>query len=129
MRNEGGGNARRIPQALALALDGIEDAFFKSVPFRRVAAVREARERIESMIGAELQHTAEDAFLAAARICESRSRTLRSKPAAFESLQCGSAIQRNGFIELERLQEERPAGAHSPDACVAEHPSVGTETL
>jgi hypothetical protein len=125
-----------LPAPIQSAMGKLKDAFYNSVPFKRVANVNAAFEQLHAAIAGELRVIAvaeDEALLAAAQICESRSRTLKSKPAQIEALQCGSAIHTGGRRWLTRMREERKDGLNtatpSPDAGVAEHESVGTTSM
>lgn len=121
-----------LPPLIRAATDNVRAAFFNSVPFKRVASVDAALDDLRGIIVRELalrdEATVRDALLAAAQICESRSRTLKSKPAQIEALQCGSAIHTGGRRWLTKMREERNTATPSPGAGVAEHESVGTTT-
>ena len=121
------GSATPVPQSVAAAVSDLRRAFYDSVPFKRVANVNAAMDALCATISAELLLMRDDSLLAAAQICESRSRTLKSKPAQIEALQCGSAISTGGRRWLKRMREERKT-TPSPDAGVAEHESVGATT-
>jgi len=104
-------DTKQLPVAIEMATQAVRDAFYNSVPFQRVRNVDAAIERLHQTIATVMEGMAEnnidDGLLAAAQICESRSRTLKSKLAQIEALQCGSAIHTGGRRWLERMREER----------------------
>lgn len=107
-----------LPLAITAATDRLKDAFYNSVPFKRVANVNAAFEQLHAAIARELSVVAaaeDEALLAASQICESRSRTLKNRLAQFEALQCGSAIHTGGRGWLTRMRQYRDTATPASD--------------